>query len=49
MTCGWIINLLISAAAADRRLHFWPLENYSSRGRVVIQADGEGEMELVEN
>lgn len=39
MTCGWIINLLISAAAADRRLHIWPLEYYSSYGRVVIQAD----------
>lgn len=42
MTCGWIINLLISAAAADIRLHFWPLENYSSYSRVVIQADREG-------
>lgn len=49
MTYGWIINLLISAAAADRRLHFWPLENYSSCGRVVIQADGEGEMEVTED
>lgn len=42
MTCGWIINLLISATAADTRLHFWPLENYSSYSRLVIQADREG-------
>lgn len=41
MTCGWIINLLISAGAADRRLHFWPLENYSSYSCLVIQADRE--------
>lgn len=39
MTCSWIINLLISAAAADGRLHFWPLENDSSRHSTVIQAD----------
>lgn len=49
MTCGWIINLLISAAAADRRLHFWPLQNYSPYSTVVIRADGEGKMEAAEN
>lgn len=51
MTCGWIINLLISAAAAaaDRRLHFWPLENYSPYRRVVIQADREGKLKWREN
>lgn len=48
MTSGWIINLLISAAAADRRLHFWLLEYYSSYRRVVIHADGGGEMEVAE-
>lgn len=49
MTCGWIINLLISAVAADRRLHFWPLENYSSYSRFAILAGREGEMEVEEN